>query len=159
LEKLVPFLEQGLNEFEAIARAYPESGEAMVWKALPSLVAPGVPPDIAAITNPVVRRALVEVRKVVNAIVRVHGRPRRVVVELAREMHDGARARADHAKLVRERANVRTDARAQASELLGGARAGREAVDRYIMWQEQGTFCLYTGERSARARFSAITSR
>jgi len=145
LARIIRHMELGRSEFEAIALEYPEKGEAKTWAELPSLVAPGVPPEIASITNPVVRRALVEVRKVVNALIRVHGRPRRIVVELAREMHAGAHERSERASEMREREKQRDDARNRASEILGGARAGREEVSRYLMWKQQGTFCLYTG--------------
>ncbi|RMH01532.1 MAG: hypothetical protein D6702_11515, partial [Planctomycetota bacterium] len=84
IEKLIPHLEEGCKEYEAVQRAYPDRPESAAFDRLPSLAAKDLPPDLRNITNPVVRRALVELRKVVNAIVREHGRPRRIIVELAR---------------------------------------------------------------------------
>jgi len=147
LGNLVPHLEHGTSEYGAIALAYPKSGEAKVWKSLPSLVAPGVPADIAEVTNPIVRRALVEVRKVVNAIVQTHGMPRRIVVELARDMHEGPDSRAEHSELIRDRAAERIEAKDRVIELTGNSHPRRADIDKYLMWKEQGTRCLYTDKQ------------
>jgi CRISPR-associated endonuclease Csn1 len=36
--------------------------------------------------NPIVNKALIEARKVINAIIRMHGKPSKIVVEMARDV-------------------------------------------------------------------------
>lgn len=142
--KLLPALEAGLDEYAAIQQAYPDRPEAVQVDRLPPLSAPELPPNLADLTNPIVRRALVEVRKVVNALVREHGRPTRIVVELAREMKDGAKARKENSARNREREAVRAKAAERVAE-LGGNRYSRSDINRWLFWEEQGGECLYTG--------------
>jgi len=73
IRKLTPLLADGLDEFDAIQKAYPQRAGSTRFSTLPPLSSSALPPDLANLTNPVVRRALVEVRKVVNALIREHG--------------------------------------------------------------------------------------
>jgi CRISPR-associated endonuclease Csn1 len=142
--KLLPALEAGHDEYTAIQQAYPDRPEAVQVDRLPPLSAPELPPNLADLTNPIVRRALVEVRKVVNALVREHGRPARIVVELAREMKDGAKARKETSARNRDREVMRAKAAERVAE-LGGNRYSRSDINRWLFWEEQGGECLYTG--------------
>jgi CRISPR-associated endonuclease Csn1 len=142
--KLLPALEAGQDECAAIQQAYPDRPEAVQVDRLPPLSAPELPPNLADLTNPIVRRALVEVRKVVNALVREHGLPTRIVVELAREMKDGAKARKEAGARNREREALRARAADRVAE-LGGNRYSRSDINRWLFWEEQGGECLYTG--------------
>ena len=158
LEKILPLMEEGLNEYDAISEAYPQSFSGAGLDFLPSLVAIELDPKIRAsvhptarnaisgLTNPVVRRALVEVRKVVNALIREHGKPDRIVVELAREMKQGREQRRELSKKNNERNRLREEARRQLRELLGGgAWPQKRDVDRYLLWKEQNCACPYCG--------------
>jgi CRISPR-associated endonuclease Csn1 len=100
----------------------------------------GRPP---AVTNPLVRQALVEVRKLVNAIVREFGKPHAIHVELAREVKGTASQRAQRSKDMRER-ELRRAAAARAIEELG-EKPTRGKIDRYLLWQEQRELCIYSG--------------
>jgi len=144
LEKLVPLLEDGLNEHEAIEKAYPDRPSAGVFSFLPVLDSAETPMDLKSVTNPVVRRALVETRKVVNALVREHGVPARIVVELAREMHQGPQGRKEQSR----RRAIQEKRRDEAREQLvgyGGNPNSRQDVMRWLLWKEQNKQCLYTG--------------
>lgn len=58
-------------------------------KASKTLLLPANPndaPKLEDITNPVVRRAVSQTIKVINAIIRRYGSPERINIELAREM-------------------------------------------------------------------------
>lgn len=170
LERIVPLMEEGLLEHEAIEQSYPETFEADGLALLPSLVAmqldarvrPKIPPQIqnelTNLTNPVVRRALVEVRKVINALVREHGKPARIVVEMAREMRQGKQARKEYSFRTQRRAKLREEARSELKELLGGRWPKRGDVDRWVLWQQQKHSCPYCGKGiSASALVSADT--
>ncbi len=159
LLKLIPLMEAGRPEHEAIAQVYPETFEADGLASLPSLVGmqldpktrakipPQIQNELTNLTNPIVRRALVEVRKVVNAIVRTHGRPARVVVEMAREMKQGKTARKEQGAQMNARAKRREDARAKLRSLRGGGEwPSRDDVNRWMLWEEQCHCCPYCGK-------------
>ena len=144
VRRLLPHLEEGKNEFEAIQLAYPERAEADRFDRLPALNDKRLPHELRDITNPVVRRALVEVRKVVNALIREQGLPRRIVIEMGREMKGGPEERKRASKQNAQRRREREDAALKVMELGGNPRS-RSDVNRYLLWKEQGGTCLYTG--------------
>lgn len=75
-------LQQGMRYDESCREVYQDhrTKEASEKKQRLSLN------DIDEITNPVVRRAVSQTIKVVNAVVRIYGKPDAVRIELAREM-------------------------------------------------------------------------
>ena len=95
------------------------------------------------ITNPLVRQALFEVRKVVNAVIREYGKPDAIHIELAREVQGTAEKRSEASRRMRERERLRD---AAAEEIrLQGYKPSREAIDRWLLWKEQREICLYSG--------------
>src|SRR5690606_15624190 len=58
---------------------------------------------IGDIPNPIVKRAIVELRKVVNAILREYGKPDAIHVEMARSVQLGKTARDEYNRRIRER--------------------------------------------------------
>ena len=145
LELIVPFLEQGFNEYEAIMQAFPERIQSETFDKLPALSDKSLPPELRDISNPIVRRTLVELRKVVNALVREHGKPSRIVVELAREMKSGPDARRRFSRMRAEREKMRVEAR-EAVESLGGNPNSRQDINRWMFWKEQGGICPYSNK-------------
>lgn len=151
IRRLVPHLLNGKGEWEAIQAVYPNRPEAAAVKLLPPLSSKELPNQFASLTNPLVRRALVEVRKVVNCLVRDHGRPARIVVELARDMKEGPEGRRKASKRMRERAKARDQARSHVESLIG-APCTRRDVERFLIWEAQGRRCLYTGAPISQSR-------
>lgn len=145
MEKLVPHLEEGLDEHYAIEKAYPDRISTGAFLKLPTLSDSNLPQELRNITNPVVGRALVEVRKVINAIIREHGIPSKIVVELARSMKAGPDARKRMSKNMREQQEKRDEAREKV-ESYGGNRYSRHDVNRWLLWSEQNGECVYTGK-------------
>jgi CRISPR-associated endonuclease Csn1 len=102
-----------------------------------------------------VRQALIEVRKVVNAILRelVYGQGHtleRIHIELAREVKGTAMQRAKRSKEMRDRERQRS---AIADRLRDdGIRPTRDAISRYLLWEEQGHVCIYSGQTISRAQ-------
>jgi CRISPR-associated endonuclease Csn1 len=142
--KLLPFLERGLpmtapeHQLCALREAgYLQPHERSVRQKdfLPA------PPDV---TNPLVRRALHEVRKVVNAILREYGKPARIHIELAREIKGTIRQRQQYTNEIRERERAR-DSAADAIR-ASGVKVSRDAIDRYLLWEEQNRVCMYSGK-------------
>ncbi len=61
-----------------------------------------LPPDLR---NPIVQKALFEIRKVVNAIVREYGKPARIKIEMAREVQGSRQQREElHWKMLENKA-------------------------------------------------------
>lgn len=134
-------------------RADRPEGPAVVertWDSLPPLIPThaGVPAffeDANALRNPVILRVLRELRLVVNALLRKHGKPDVVRVELARDLKKPRAAREEIAKKQRERAADRERAR---RELVGlGIQRPSEAdKEKWLLGEECGWHCPYTGE-------------
>jgi len=99
------------------------------------------PPDL---TNPLVRQALHEIRKVVNSILREYGKPVRFHIELAREVKGSPEQRERMTKENRERERERKDAADEIRKELGSVSA--DAINRYLLWKEQGKICVYSGK-------------
>ncbi len=143
VEKLLPHLERGLPlmknldgekcALEAAGYLRPDQRTVGQHEALPH------PPEI---TNPIVRQALHEVRKVVNAIIRDHGKPDAIHIELARDVRGNEESRRRMAWEKREREARRETAAAHIDEL--GHKPTRRAVERYLLWEEQGGVCIYS---------------
>lgn len=119
--------------------------DELVKRALDKLPDPQRMADapIGDIPNPVVRRTLVELRKLVNAIIREHGKPDAVHIEMARDVKQGERQRKEYSKKISERAAIRDDAADKLRE--HGVKVTRDAINRYILWQEQEQLCIYSG--------------
>ncbi|MFW6066428.1 MAG: type II CRISPR RNA-guided endonuclease Cas9, partial [Planctomycetota bacterium] len=99
------------------------------------------PPDLP---NPIVRAALHEVRKVVNAILRTHGPVDQVHIELARDVKGSLRQRAEHTDRIRQRQRARDRAADAIRE--AGFHPTRDGINAYLLWQEQDRMCIYTGK-------------
>jgi CRISPR-associated endonuclease Csn1 len=99
---------------------------------------------IGDIPNPVVKRALVELRKVVNAIIREYGKPDGVHLEMTRTMQVGKERRSEMSSQMREREAQREEA-AEAVRKLN-VKITRDAILRYLIWEEQAHECVYCGK-------------
>ncbi len=149
IKKLLPHIERGLpltSRDKSKPCALREAGYLMPWEHAaethPYLPAP---PNV---TNPLVRQALFEVRKVVNAILRelVYRPGHRLAnirIELAREARGTAEQRRKRSLDMRQRERDRTAAADAIRD--AGIKPTRDAIDRYLLWQEQGQVCVYSG--------------
>jgi CRISPR-associated endonuclease Csn1 len=101
-------------------------------------------PNATPITNPVVRKALFEARKLVNAIIRKYGKPTRIVVEMARDTRLSIDERNELSKEQREREKRNKIIR---EELVGMGLASPTARDvlKYRLWEECNRTCPYSG--------------
>ena len=154
IDKLLPHLERGLiyqsisdpekSALHAAGYLRRDELQRRLFDKLPELARVN-PRDckLGDIPNPVVKRALVELRKVVNAIIREYGRPDAVHVEMARSVQMGHERRKEHNARIRAREADRQRA-AQAIRDLGFA-VRRDSITRYLLWEEQGYECIYCG--------------
>jgi len=104
-----------------------------------------LPPAPQMLSNPVVRKAIHEVRRHVQAYVRKFGRPDRVIIELARDAKTPAKRRNEQLAANRAREKRRNEIIEQFK--LGGLTATQreKAVKRVLLCQEQGQQCAYCG--------------
>jgi CRISPR-associated endonuclease Csn1 len=109
-----------------------------------------VPPVREALTtlrNPAIERALTELRKVVNAMIREYGKPAEVRIELARDLKKSRAERAKATDIMRKRERERITAKERLLKELGPAfdHPSRADVEKALLWEECGGICPYTG--------------
>lgn len=116
----------------------------------------GEPPEAR---NPIVQKALYETRKLVNAVIREHGKPVAIRVEMARDLKNSKTGRAALDK--QNKANKKeNDAAADQYAII---RANYPALNlsefpsqedklRYRLWKESEERCMYSGEGISMAR-------
>lgn len=138
MQKLIPLLEEGMRYDEACKVVYGNRRGAEK-KARLSLN------DMEEITNPVVRRAISQTIKVINAIVRNYGPPEAVRVELARELKQTAEERDKTRKRQENNQKDNEKARTEVEKTKGSRATGLDIV-KYKLYQEQGSVCPYSGK-------------
>lgn len=116
---------------------------------------PRLPPvQLGMIRNPLVQRSMTTLRRLVNYL-GDHGKidaSDTVRIELARSVNDFASRKALQ-NWQKSRSKLRDEAAVEIN-LLGVA-VTEDAIDRYLLWKEQGEKCLYTGKSiSAKDLFS-----
>ena len=100
---------------------------------------------IARLRNPTVARTRNELRKVVNNLIELFGKPSLVRIELARDVGNSKRRREDRAKDKARQAKRREAAR---KDLLqnGIDRLSHANIEKWLLWKECGHRCPYTGD-------------
>lgn len=166
IENLLPFMRQGRlfmgdSETDALHAAGYLRPDERPWKQvdfLPPLELKHLDPqkiaddsvrqaiaalkNLPAITNPVVRQCVSQVRKLVNAIIREYGRPDKIRVELARE----AKANSQQRKAIQDSNKKNRNENEEADKFIqeNGYTPSFDRRLRYRLWKEQKEFCPYT---------------
>jgi len=136
IKRLISHLEQGEELHDAIKKEYPQARESQQSDFIP-------PINAEDIRNPIVSRALSEMRKVVNAIIRTHGKPSRIRVELARETKKTIQQRIDETKENRKRNEEHERIRDILNE--EGIPPNHDNIEKYKLLLECEEQCPYTG--------------
>lgn len=135
--------ELGLDDTQ-LARLYHHSLIGKYPKGLSHL------PEPDDLRNPLVQQAMYELRRVVNAIVREHGKPDVIRVELARDLKLPKKLRQQITKSIGATGEKAEKIRERLRDELNFANPSRESVQRYLLWEELGTdgvhTCPYTGK-------------
>ena len=97
------------------------------------------------ITNPVVRRAVSQTIKVINAIITEYGSPQAVSIELSREMAKNKKERDKIDKDIKKRSEENAKFIDEIREYKP-IPTGKDIV-KYRLWKEQKEICLYTGKK------------
>jgi len=98
----------------------------------------------AALRNPTVVRVQNELRKVVNNLIGVYGKPALIRIELAREVGKSKREREEMSKGIRGKERERKKA-ADDLKSKGIAQPSRAHIEKWMLWQECAKFDFYSG--------------
>lgn len=140
IQKLLPLMEQSKRTDEAIKQVYPDRNKRQVLQEKDKL---DLPEDLR---NPVVNKALFEVRKVVNAIVCEYGRPKNIVIEMARDVKGNRREREELQFKMRQNERRNEEARSRLIQDMNILNPSRDDIIKYNLWEECGKKCPYTGK-------------
>ena len=140
INKLLPRLEEGVPYATARKEVYGE--ELKTQDPLDAL-----PPLLEAfdeVRNPAVARAVSELRKVVNGIIRTHGKPDRIRVEMARDLKHSRKRREQFSKTRDENTKKRKGAEAEILKELGEQYVSHANILKVRLANECGWRCPYT---------------
>lgn len=140
IRKLLPLLEKGDSLNTAIQKIY---GGTQRKTDVHDLLPP-VQEVVKDVRNPLVVRALTELRKVVNALIRKYGKPQLIRIELARDLKNPRKVREKRAEEMRQREKQRKAAAAKIQEVLGREAKGAD-IEKYLLAEECNWECPYTG--------------
>lgn len=145
MKKLLPLLKAGKPLASAIKELYPERWEhkGQAKDSLP----PVKSPEFAALRNPIVERSLTELRKAVNAVIRTHGKPGLIRIEMARELRQPAKQREESWKRMRRNEKVRKEAAEKILRETNIKNPKRADIEKVLLAEECGWTCPYTGRR------------
>ncbi len=147
IRKLLPLLRAGETYAAARKKIYPESFQATA--ALDLL--PPVTKWNREINNPAVIRALTEVRRVVNSIIRRFGKPVSIHVELARDLKRSRKERKQLWLQNEENRREREKAKNRIMQQPGLPNPRREDIEKWMLAEECNWECPYTGRRISAA--------
>lgn len=145
IARLLPLLERGTSLQTAIKECYPDRWErsADPVDQLPPLDGSGLP----ELRNPIVYRTLSELRRVVNAIIKRHGKPASICIELGRDLRQTPKQRQATWKKMRANEKHREAASEKLREEVGIEDPSRDDIVKILLAEECGCECPYTGRR------------
>lgn len=156
LRAILPHLEAGVR-FAAIVsdpdwqewrdRTFSEREQSAndVRERLPSPADPEENRHVSRLRNPTIARIRNELRKVVNNLISMFGKPDLIRVELAWEVGRSKRQRDRKALDFHRQDRLRAQAR-QGIEAKGIAQPSRDDIEKWLLWKECGERCPYTGD-------------
>lgn len=146
LERLVARMEDGTSFATARKEIYPGSFNADT----PEIALPPVRQALRDLRNPAVERALTELRKVVNELIRRHGKPDEIHVELARDLKKPRKLRIADSNMMRDRQKDADRIYAEIRQACPWFRKARQdagpEILRWRLAEECNWECPYTGK-------------
>ncbi len=141
IRKVLPKMMDGLRYDEAVREVYGDHRKKFGSEEFQKLPLP--PKELR---NPIVLKALCELRKVMNAIVRKHGLPDEIRIELARDLKLTKLQKEKAMKQANENKRANESAAAFFKERLGLENVSSTDKLKYRLWVESGERCPYTGD-------------
>ena len=143
INNILPYLQDGYIYSEAATMAgYNFRGHDKQEK---QMYLPANAKELEDITNPVVRRAISQTIKVINAVIREYGSPQLICIELTREMGKNYFDRKKIEKQIKENTDLNDKIRNKIIEYGNKNPSGQDIV-KMKLWQEQDGRCAYSGE-------------
>ena len=152
LEAILPLMRGDSGECKRYDEAWREAG--LVEVAKKTQKGDTLPPLIEYeqnLANPVVARALAEYRKVLNALLKKHGKVHKIHLEFTRQAGVSSKERGEIIAEQNKRLKANEEARKRCEE-FGLIPSGKNIL-RLKLWQEQGEFCVYSGKKICREHF------
>jgi len=149
IRKLMPYLEKGVHYATAVKEVYGDALHSDSFDYLPSVDDPEVDAAMQGLRNPAVHRALSELRKVVNAVIRKYGKPEMIRVELARELKQSRDDRKDVTRKNAKNQKLRESARQRIIDKIsetGISNPSRNDILKVLLADECEWECPYTGK-------------
>ena len=147
IRKLLPWLKKG----QIYADARQNAGYGYETETVKPTENLGPPPATA---NPIVNKALHELRRLVNALIAEHGRPDIIRMEMARDLEMNTKRYKEFMR--RQKANTRENDEAVKQYQLMAEKnphlklskyPGRNDKIRYRLWKDQSEMCAYSGQK------------
>ncbi len=155
LQAFLPYMEEGVR-FGALisgpewedwrAKTFPdrERPTGGFYDKLPSPAEKEERERIAKLRNPTVVRTQNELRKVVNNLIGLYGKPDLIRIEVAREVGKSKREREEEQSANRKQEKRRKDA-INDLQSKGIAGPSRDDIEKWLLWQECNKFDPYSG--------------
>lgn len=140
VQNILPHMQRGMRFDEAVVAAgytsHSSFAESERTKCLP-------PIPREEFTNPVVYRALSQARKLVNAIIREHGSPAAVHIELARDL---SKPWDERRKIEKDQQAFQENKKKAVDEFVErfGTEPSRDWLTKYRLYKEQDGKCAYS---------------
>ncbi len=142
IRKVLPRMMEGQRYDEAVSAVYGDHRKQFGKEEFQKLQLP--PKDLR---NPIVFKALCEVRKVVNAIIREYGRPDEIRIEMARDLKLTNLQKEAAMKQANKNKRANEDAEQFYKEHFGLENISGTDKLKYRLWKESGECCPYTGNQ------------
>lgn len=152
MAKLLPSLERGVRLQTAMKEHYGSTVAIPMLEFLPPVQPSRNPrdkdthPAFTQLRNPTVSRALTELRKVVNAIIRQYGKPVQIRLELARDLKKSRKDRQDIQSRNNANRKSRDDARERILKERGAHFVTPHNILKLRLAEECHWVCPYTGK-------------
>lgn len=141
IHKIIPLMKKGKRYDEAISELGYKGETGEKGKFLRALNKE----EMREITNPVVKRAIAQTRKVINALIRTYGQFDKVHIELTREIKKSHSDRRKIKKLQEEYQYVKKGIVDKFQEDYGREPRGKELL-KFRLLREQDYRCIYSGK-------------
>ncbi len=142
IDKFLPGLQQGRRYGELVKEIYGMDAIREGFKV--DLLPPIEEAPIGEIRNPTVQKTLSEMRKIVNEIVKLYGKPRYIRIETGKDLRNTKKERERLWKNSRDMEKKRKEIK----DVLmknGIANPTRDDIERYMLAKECRWICPYTG--------------
>lgn len=143
LSRINPYLEEGMDYDKACEKAGYDF-RAVFQGSKSKFLPPLSKQENLEMTNPVVKRAVAQMRLVYNAIARKYGEIDAVHIEFTRDIKKSHKDRNDIKKAQNEFQERKKEARVEAVDILGKEPSAKELL-KFRLWKEQNGFCIYSG--------------